>query len=281
MDNFLKIMKKIKDLPLLTKGALELITLMKSDNYSIADLQRIVKDDPILVTKFLNFVNSSALAKGKQIESVHLALSYLGRENIMRIAINSYSDKIFNKDLDGYACKKGTFKEHIKIVAIASKLIAEYTHNENLKEQAYIAGILHDIGKMVISDLLKGKRKDFIESIEKEQKNGREIEKQLFGADHTDVGFMIANQWKLPKIYQMVIRYHHNPFDAPDEYKKICYIVHLANIISMLYGTGTPIDSLSTHLDDRYEKFLDFKQQDLELIILELNEEYQKLQKMQ
>ena len=275
-----EIFKNIEKLPLLTKSALELIRNLQSDDYSISDLSKIIRDDPILVTKILNFVNSSALAKGKQIESVELALSYLGKQNIMKIALNSYSKKIFNKDLEGYECEKGIFRKHIQVTAIASRLIAEKTGNLDIQEQAYIGGILHDVGKIVISRFLKEQRAEFIEELNKHRRKGLEIEENLLGTDHTEIGYRIADYWDLPKIYQEVIHWHHEPKKSDPNFRKICYIVHLGNIVAMLYGTGTPIDALSTKLDQDYEKYLDFKSNDLELILLQINDEYKQLKKM-
>ena len=140
---------------------------------------------------------------------------------------------------------------------------------------AFTSGLLHDIGKAILSDFLKegmnsilmalgeGRIKDFI-SAEQEQ----------LGINHCAVGFELAQYWGLPEPLPSVIRYHHDPAAAEPGVRTLVYTIHLADMVAMMGGTGTGADTMRYGLDPQYPQYIALSSQKLALIMIEVETEY-------
>ena len=118
---------------------------------------------------------------------------------------------------------------------------------------AFTGGILHDIGKGILSDYLHNSAPQLLENLQRQAiANYLEGEKNILGIDHAEAGFEVAKTWKLPDALQMIIRYHHAPQDAPEEFRPIIYAVHIGDIVAMMGGYGTGSDTLQYKLDGNY-----------------------------
>jgi len=122
---------------------------------------------------------------------------------------------------------------------------------------AYTAGLLHDIGKIVLSDFFENE--EFAAKVEDGAMDNDDFlgsEERLFGINHAQVGARIAESWNLPQPLQVAILHHHQPSAAPDEFQELCLAVHLGDVFSMLAGVGAGMDSSRYTLDPMVDRFI-------------------------
>lgn len=272
-----ELIKRIRAIPFLSESAMTLISVMGDREHNVADVTRVVECDPILTAKVLNVVNSAAFAISNNIDSIMRAISLLGDKTVVGIAMGLCAENVFFEDLEGYASAGGELWKHCLKCAIASREIANYSKEVVSPDLAYTAGLLHDIGKSIMSDYLKGSTEIIINDINTiENRSYIEEEKYLVGTDHSEVGVLLSAHWNLPLVLRSVIRHHHLPAVAPDEYKSLTYVVHLGDMIAMMEGAGTGMDSMRYSLDNGYTDFIELSPTAFEKIMFKVSVEFEK-----
>lgn len=276
-----QILEQIDKIPLLSQNAMLLLDTINDPKHTIRDILKIIERDNILSIKVLRLVNSSTFGLNKEITSLERAITYLGKNNIVNIALSSYSNNLFEGALDGYESEDGVLWLHCLQTAIAAKELARFSINKVDSNVSYICGLLHDLGKAVLSGYLmkfRDKEQEIIEKIDRHVLNDfADAERELLGTDHAEVGYYIAKHWNLPRVFLNVIRYHHEPSKAPEDLREICFIIHLGDMISMLSGLGTGTDNLEYRIDKNYKNYIDFTEDEFENIFLHITDEFNKI----
>ncbi|MBC8316718.1 MAG: HDOD domain-containing protein [Desulfobulbaceae bacterium] len=273
-----KILNAVKTVPVLSSSAGRILQIIDSSNPSIAALVNIIRNDSPLTANILKAANSAFYGLRSEVSSIDQAVPLIGIDEVVRIALRSGVSDVFEKELTGYKGVAGEFWKHDLRAAIASHKIASYGRIYISPEIAFTGGLLHDIGKAIVSSYLGDVSKKIVEAIDRGVvKDFHEAEKRLLGVDHAMVGFEVARHWNLPEILQNIIRYHHTPSEAPEMFKPIVYCVHLGDILAMMAGYGTGSDTLYYPLDDRYSDFIDLSEDELHLLILEIDEKFEQV----
>lgn len=271
-----EIIQKVKALidttPPLSQTTSQLLATIGEPQHSLNDIVAIVETDSILTSLVLKTVNSSVYGLPHEIETVTEAVRYLGDTVVAGLALKSEKSDIYNSDLSGYLAESDENWAHSLKTAIAARHFAKRFSEGTVKESvAYTAGIVHDIGKTLISGFLDTEQQDLLM-----QNEFIEMEKDLIGISHDYAGAMLADKWKLPQAIKEVIQYHHTPSKAGDQYKKLVYIVHLADITAMMSGSGTGADSMRHTIAPDYTDYLSISEMELEQAYFEIHLEYQK-----
>jgi HD-like signal output (HDOD) protein len=162
--------------------------------------------------------------------------------------------------------------------AVAAREIARHSNTDLSKDLAFTAGILHAIGKAVLSDFLHESAPDLLANIDSHDiRDYLEGERKILGMDHAEAGFELAKAWELPESLQMAIRHHHTPQQAPEQYRPLVYAVHLGCIIAMMSGSQSS-DALQYHLDKDYSDYFNITNEHIAMILLEVNESVETIQ---
>jgi HD-like signal output (HDOD) protein len=266
------ILAAIQEIPLLSPSASRLLQIASRDDYDISEIIEVVRCDSALTARLLKTVNSVAYGLVHQVTSIDRAVSYLGERIVAGIALEDSAKALFNKKLEGYEGPAGELWEHDLRTAVGAREIAHYCKNELSKDLAFTAGILHAIGKAVLSDFLQGSASEVLADIDNHDINDYlEGERNLLGMDHTEAGYELAKAWELPESLQMAIRYHHTPQRAPEEYHPLVYAVHLGCILAMMSGSHSS-DALQYHLDKNYTNYFNITNEHIAMALLEVNE---------
>jgi putative nucleotidyltransferase with HDIG domain len=163
--------------------------------------------------------------------------------------------------------------------AIAAREVVTQSGADISAELAFTAGLLHDIGKSLISDYLQGSVVDAVEMLSTEEGlDYLDAEEKLVGFDHTQAGYELAKAWQLPDELAEVILYHHEPANASEEFKPLVYAVHLGDNIAMMGGFGTGSDSMRYKLDQNYSDYIRISPNTLASIMLNVDIEFEKLE---
>jgi putative nucleotidyltransferase with HDIG domain len=269
----------VKSVPMLSASASRLLQLTSDPDHDMREVISLVKTDANLTARVLKVVNSAAFGLINEITSVDRAISYLGERIIVSIAIGDCAGKLFDKQLGGYEAAAGDLWKHDLRAAIAAREIVIHSNLATSAELAFTAGLLHDIGKSLISDYLQGSAPEAIELINSQDSlDYLEAERKIIGVDHTQSGFELAKAWNLPEELAEVILYHHQPANASEEFRPLVYAVHLGDNIAMMSGFGTGSDSMQYRLDPGYTNYVDISPETLDLVVLNVDIEFGKLE---
>ena len=274
-----KILLAVQQAPMLSISASRLMQVTSQPDYDIREVIDVVQTDANLTARVLKVVNSAAFGLVTKINSLERAITLLGERVVVGIAIGDSAGHLFHKTLKGYESGKGDLWRHDLRTAIASRLVAQKGQAGITVDLAFTAGLLHDLGKAFISDFLENTAGAILEQIENHQSASYlEAETAILGMNHTEAGDALAELWNLPAPLRAVIRYHHAPDQAPDEFKPLVYCVHLGDIVAMMGGCGTGADTLQYTLDPGYIRFLDLPPNKLAEIMLDVEDEFSKIE---
>lgn len=272
-----EILARAKEIPPLSPATFKLMEIMGREDYDMQEIVKIVEADPVLTLKVLKVVNSASFGLRSQIQSVSRAVSFLGEKMIVGVAVGAGAPHMFDRELKGYEGGQKELWAHGLKTAIAAMLLAPRSKKPVPPDQAFTAGVLHDIGKSVLSEFLEGTAENFIEQLNNgEVESYLEAESAVLGVDHCMVGRELAKQWELPPSLSAAITHHHHPLKAKEEFRPLVFVVHLGDVMAMITGSGTGSDSMLYTMDDKLSEYLHLTGNEMEEILLEVLFEFDK-----
>ncbi len=198
-----EIIQNLKDLPAMPNVVVIALEIIKDPNSSAKQLANAIENDHAITTSILKIVNSSYFGLAHQVTSIDKAITLLGFGEIKNIIL-SFAMKPMISTQGG----KDIWEHSLK-TAIASEILAKKLGKDN-PDECFALGLLHDMGKLVF--MLYNAQG--AASVAKMVKNGVDIllaERMTFGFDHTIAGFELGAHWRLPKLIQQTMKYHHRP----------------------------------------------------------------------
>lgn len=246
-------LREISHIATLPEVTLKIIELVEDPSSTAQDLHNVISSDPALCSRILKVVNSSFYGLPGQIASINRAIVLLGLNAVKNIAIAASLAKLFRGGELTPAFNAKDLWTHSNAVGTASKLIADHLRC-GLSDEAYLAGLTHDIGIMVMMQFDRGKLAEVIDSTGADAQgvpanDMREIELAVFGATHEDFGRALARKWKFPEVFANAAGAHHEPTQLSAETRKIPCIIHIADRIAARLGHGFRLDLPSDEID--------------------------------
>ncbi len=269
-------LKEISHIATLPEVTLKIIELVEDPSSTAQDLHGVISNDPALCSRILKVVNSSFYGLPGQIASINRAIVMLGLNAVKNIAIAASLAKLFRGgELTPFFSAKELW-DHSNAVAIASKMLSDRL-GMGLGDEAYLAGLIHDIGIMVE---MQYDRSNLIDALDRcnADVSGKpsvsllETEEEVFGANHQDFGKGLCEKWKFPTPFMAAAGYHHNPTQAPSEAKKIVYVVHAADKIASMMEGGFQLDNPSKEIQREVMEELKLTQEIVDELIQKLVE---------
>jgi HD-like signal output (HDOD) protein len=258
----------------LSHSVTRLLMLMGDGKRSAAQVGQVVEADPALTLNLLRTVNSAAFGLRQPVTSAAAAVAYLGDRLVLAVAINCAAGRVFQRPLEGYAGPAGALWRHCLRTALASREIAGRCVRPPDPDTAFTAGILHDVGKAVLSRFLLPTMRDALP--EADVHDYLELETKAVGMDHAEAGELLADHWELPAPLRAAIRYHHHPAKAPDGARALCFTVHLADALAIMGGSGTGADGLAYLLVPEWKDEVHLERHDLEALLFKVDTEFEK-----
>lgn len=204
--------RTINDLPTLPHVVSQILEKTRDNDANLGEVVSIISTDQALVSTLLKLVNSAFYGFSRRITTLKQAITLLGFKSVRNVVVNCGVVGIF---------RKRTFNNHYRFrlwdhsvcCAVAARILAEMK-GYRAKEEAFTAGLLHDIGKVVIDQYAPKDSAAIMRRVEAGAEP-RAAEIEVLGVDHTEVGAWIAERWHLPKTLCWVIEHHHDP-EAPE-----------------------------------------------------------------
>lgn len=233
------IMKTFKVLPTVPAAASRAIQLLNEPEVDMGEVADILLSDQVMAARIIRIVNSPLYKLLQEIDSVRKALIYLGPQRVFEIILTScfleLTDSSSRSPLKMQYCW-----EHAFGVGLIARKLASYSPTLQ-GDQAYVAGILHDIGEVILS---QQRRDEFTRVLVLSRERDIDLyqaEIEVFGTSHAEVGGLLAEQWRFPEAFIDVIRHHH---DKPaDTMTPLTHLIHIADLICLNVGFCCKYDS--------------------------------------
>ena len=229
----------IEKMPSLPTSVSKIMEICNNPATSPADLNQVISLDPVLMGKVMKLINSAYYGLSQEVTSLVRAVIMLGINTVKNLALSTAVLGSLGKSGDFQALNMDGFWRHSICTGVTAKLIAQKRgRDRKILEEYFIAGLLHDIGKIPMNNALS---EDYIMSMSVSDREHTPLytsEKQTLGMDHTDVGGMIAQSWKLADEILDAISFHHSVDDYQGDSKDILYTVIMANFFANEYEIG-------------------------------------------
>jgi putative nucleotidyltransferase with HDIG domain len=215
----------------------EIMDVISRKNSSATDLTNIIESDPALTARILTVANSAYYGFVKKISTISHAVVVLGFKEIQNIALGMSVLQMFSR-------KGSEFSEqlwrHSFSVGVGTRMIAQYL-NLKIDGKYFVGGLLHDVGKIFISQYMADTFSSLLDAIEEDGNNYsyHTLEKRMFGITHSEVGQILLNSWMFPHDVVNTVANHHSPvLSNVDPIFTVC--VHLADVLCTAKGI-TPL----------------------------------------
>jgi putative nucleotidyltransferase with HDIG domain len=210
---------------------------LKDTNVSFKKFDAIIKADSDLTTRLLRVANSSFYALDTKVETISHALRVIGVKPLIEMALSMVMVQKFKGILPGTLDNQSFWKHNIAC-GLASRAIAQNLGRDNL-ETFYMAGMLHDIGFLIISQENPKKAQEIIAKCKFDEIPQNQVEKEMLGFSHARVGAVIFKEWGLAPSLIEAVRYHHCPTQAK-KFPVETAVLHVADYLvdNMKYTLG-------------------------------------------
>lgn len=252
-----QVVDRIDKMPSLPSVAMRILEVVQNSKSAARDLAEVISRDQGCTAKVLKLVNSAYYSFPYKISTVSHAVALLGFDTIRSLSLGLSIFALLQSKSEGQPLDREKLWEHSIGCAVWSGLIAGKVSQVN-PEEAFVAGLLHDIGKVLFNEYFTRKMAEAVRMAETKGIPLVEAETRLLGIDHSGAGEIWAERWNLPLLIRRAVAYHHDPHGlAKSEdptIRKIVAIVHVADQMTEAAGIGTagdaPLPALSPRLWD-------------------------------
>jgi putative nucleotidyltransferase with HDIG domain len=253
--------ENIGSLPTVPDTLRKLSRIMEKQNVSLTEVASFVQSDPALTFRILKMVNSAVYGFPGRIASVSHAIMLLGLNVVKGLLLGVSVFELMQKAMTG-------LYEHSMGCAAAARIIAQ---KKGLREpeEAYVAGLIHDIGKVVMALEFTKAYEGALAFAETEHISIMQAEKEFFADNHAALGGVLSEKWRFPKKLTEAILYHHQPRSAA-LFPLETAIVHLADILTKARGLGFSGDQIVPIVDDAAFDRLELSEEDIVHVFQEL-----------
>ncbi len=242
LDELIATIKKTDNIPTLPKVLSKISEETDNDNFSIKNIGELMSRDVSLSARILRIVNSPFYGFPQRIYSINHAIVLLGSNVLKSIIISTSVFTAMKEAMTGLS-------EHSLFCAFTAKHIAnalEILKKDDIRakkingidqDMMFSAGLLHDIGKIIIATTFKEDFKKIIQIATESKKKLSDIEHDVLNISHDQLGYMLIKEWNLPPSIYLPIKYHHNVSLAED-FKAETAILNLADFLTRALGIG-------------------------------------------
>ena len=210
---------------------------------SAKDLNQVISLDPVLTGRVLKLINSAYYSLPNKITALTRAIIMLGLNTVKNLALSTAVVGNFSKEDTFQDMSMDQFWTHSICVGVAAKaLAAKKGIPVQMREECFVAGMLHDLGKIVLSGCFPDEFGLACKKTRDEHGSLHVIENDIFGFDHGVVGRLIAEKWQFNEIMADALGYHHDPARAAEENRELVSIVSVANLYDNNFDLSTAGD---------------------------------------
>lgn len=267
---------KAANLPCAPDLVPRILDLLKDADAPAMSLVELISRDPSTSAAILRLANSAYFGRVK-CESLAEAFLRLGNREIVKVVSGGLVGKWLSMKVNGYGWEPGDLCTHSFVVAIVAERVAEQVGGMK-PEIAYTAGLLHDIGKLGMAYAC-GEYFGYVRKLQEEspEKPWRELEREVFGFDFTEVGATLLRRWNYPESLISVARFYPVPRAAAEPLRPLVVLVHAAKCLAVNIGCGVGEEGFSGELDEGLLREYGFSPEALNALVPGIVEEVEKV----
>jgi len=243
-----EILSNLNTVPKLPAAVTRVLSLVNDPDSSVADVMGAVETDPALTAETLRIANSAYFAGPRRIGSLKEAGVLLGLNRVMQLVLAAAVFPISTRPVPGYDLEQGALVDGMLAVAVGTEILAR-----ELKRippsHAFTAGLLHDIGKLAMGNVVARCRAEIRDCAMVEGISYEEAERMILGMDRAEAGAAMLLSWQLPENVVIAVRWHLQPEQVTEE-PFVVDLVHVARLLATQCGIGLGQDGLQYTLSD-------------------------------
>lgn len=268
------VISKIEDLPPLPLIVQKVLSLTQSENANTDELAKVISNDQALTAKLLRVVNSPFYHVSSVVNSIPHAVVLLGFRGIRDLALGLSTVEMFDESQKNQSLPRQSFWEHSLSCALCCKAVADRVRYRD-PEEAFVGGLLHDIGRIVLSQFFSGSFTEAMREAHMRKRPLVDLEKDEIGIPHTLVGKLLLQKWNLPHPLADAVERHHNPIKDGAETSKIGIplIIMVADTLTKIACIGFGGDRYIHMIDKNIWNRIPIQEKDYVSIISSLSDE--------
>ena len=271
------IYNKINHLPTLPEVIQKVVSLVQDERTSARDLGNLISYDQAISSRLLKVANSAYYGFSRKVSTIQHAIVVVGFEEVKSLSLSiTVFDSVKGTNYDSFLTQD-EFWKHSAGCSLAARIICKKLGRIDA-EIAFTASLLHDIGKLILDNFFSREYKMVLEKAQGDGVTLVEIEKELLGFTHADVGMWLCHRWKLPPSLASSIGYHHQVEEVDQKYILMTSIVHLADIICKKANIGSSGNKTIPPFQKVAKEKLCIEEDQIDHMIIELQNEGEKVQ---
>lgn len=234
-----ELISNLGDLPPLPQVAAQVLRISADPDATAEDLRKVISTDQALTSQILKISNSAMFGMMREVKTLSQAIMTLGFSTIKSVVIASSAKNLYHRGTVGL--QERLIWEHALVTALSSRALARALKFPRV-EEAFIGGLLHDIGKSVLGIKFPERYGAILRTVYNGQGDTVEMELETFGFDHAMVGEALLHSWNLADSLQQAVRWHHHPADALETHRVLTSVIALGNQMALeeKAGIGSP-----------------------------------------
>lgn len=264
------VLGRLSHLAMLPDVAVRVLALAGDPNVTMARMAEVISVSPELSSRILRVVNSAFYGFPGHIRSIERATILMGLESVKNVTIAASLTRAFLGRPVSATFSPRDLWTHSLAVAAASRLVALDMHR-GLAEEAFLAGLMHDIGLTAALQFDRQRVAAVLAQMEADPSADiLRVEEQIFGATHQDFGAALLRNWNLPAVFSLVTASHHGPFDLPAAQRTLPMIVYIGDRLAAALEPPFVLDDRSTAIPDEALAHLRLTRAQVEAILPQL-----------
>jgi len=258
------LVRQVRDLPALPTAVTQVLRLTEDPKAGAAEVARALASDQALAARSLKLANSAYYGVSRRVATISEAVVTLGMRTTRNFVLATGCQEVIDRPVPGYALPAGALWRHSLTCASAARALAQKAGFRQ-SEEAFVAGLLHDIGKVVLNTYCKDQFIRVLMRVAGGAVTYAEAEREILGFDHAEAGAALLERWNLPAPLVSAVRWHHQPLEAGGDPTLPC-LVHLADAICLTLGVGLGLDGLAYTLHPEALTVLGLTEEDFEQV---------------
>lgn len=225
------LIQRADELPEVPQIAFRAIELLNDPDTEVSHLAEVIASDQALTAKVLRLCNSAYYGLSRNVTTISEAVMIVGFSSVKSLVLMITTQSTLNKGLLGYKIGPGEFWRHSLCTAESARVLAQQIAYPKT-EEGFIAGLIHDIGKMVLNQYALPEVYRATNLSQKEHIPIHQAEQRILGFDHAEAGASLAERWNFPAVLVDSIRFHHDLSQSLQQDQPLSFIVAIANLMA-------------------------------------------------
>ena len=277
-DKLEEIVEKVQKLPTLPSVANKITSLINDPTCTAIRLAEVIDKDQSLTTRVLRLVNSAFYSLSAEVTNVKHGIALLGFKTISQMVISISVFDVFAGKYGEEFDRRGFWKHSVGC-GVISKIVAQRAQYPK-EDDCFTAGLLHDIGKVVLDQYLHEDMIQVIQRTREKEISFGDAEQEVLGLNHADIGGQVMKKWNIPLPVLVAVQHHHQ---TPDERNGSAFsqdlivdIVRLSDVICKCENIGFTGDSITPVLKEDLWERLPFDKKSIDDVVQKSAEEIEK-----